>query len=148
MYTIEKAELISEQLRKFKDGYAHHASGHFGNIDFWIKEVLDALKAIDEHKLRFERLKINQQKWVDAHDTIVQDFCGICGGRCEFDYNGGYTPSPPKRKLGNEMKQVRIDLVNSAYYLLIKFYKQNLIDKNQLKDYCIKIGTSIDVSDL
>jgi hypothetical protein len=27
MYTIEKADLISEQLRRFTSGFAHHIAG-------------------------------------------------------------------------------------------------------------------------
>jgi hypothetical protein len=34
IYTIEKANLISEQLRKFTTGYTHHVVGQFSNIEF------------------------------------------------------------------------------------------------------------------
>lgn len=85
MYTIEKADLISEQLRRFTTGSARYVTGHYANIDFWLKEVLDALKAIDEHKVRFEQMIDAQKLWVDNHDSVVYNFCRICGGKCEFD---------------------------------------------------------------
>ena len=55
-YTIERAYLISEQLRKFTDSYAHMVAGQFANIDFWIIETVGAIRAIDEHNVRFEKM--------------------------------------------------------------------------------------------
>jgi len=56
IYTIEKANLISEQLRKFESGYAHHVAGHFSNINFWINEVIEGLETIDNYKKRYDSI--------------------------------------------------------------------------------------------
>jgi len=53
IYTIEKANLIAEQLQRFTTGYAFHVAGHFANIDFWLNEVQEALRAIDENTGRY-----------------------------------------------------------------------------------------------
>jgi len=84
IYTIEKANLITEQLRKFTVGYTHHVVGQFANIEFWINEVIEAIKTIDEHKNRFNNIYNAQKKWTEEHGTIVYDYCPMCKGRCEF----------------------------------------------------------------
>ena len=48
MYTLERAHLISEQLRKFTDSYAYMVAGQFANIDFWINETANSLKTIQK----------------------------------------------------------------------------------------------------
>jgi len=147
MYTLEKAALITEQLRKFKDGYAHHAAGQYSNLDFWINEVSDAAKVIDDYRLRFDRLSVGQKNWVVMHNTLVGTFCGICGGRCEFD-TGNKPPAPPMRYSSEPLNEARRELIDAAYFFLIKLYRQNLIDKTILKTYCNKLETSIDLEDL
>jgi len=61
IYTIEKANLISEQLRRFTDGYAHHVAGQFGNIAFWLHEVHESIKTIDEYNKRFNEMRDGQK---------------------------------------------------------------------------------------
>lgn len=56
IYTIEKANLVSEQLRKFTDSYAYMVAGQYANIDFWINETISAIQAIDEHNNRFNNM--------------------------------------------------------------------------------------------
>ena len=82
IYTIEKAKLVTEQLRKFTTAYTHHVVGQFANIEYWIDEVQVALKAIDEYGKRFTNIRDAQQAWIDAHGTKVYDYCPMCGGKC------------------------------------------------------------------
>jgi hypothetical protein len=145
IYTIEKANLITEQLRKFTSGYTHQTAGHFANIDFWIHEVIEALKTIDNYKSRFENLYNAQKKWVEAHGTIVYDYCPFCKGRCEFSDG---KPTLPTLKFKNEMKDARKNLVDTAYYFLVRSYKIGLLTREELKNMCDSIGTSIEPTDL
>ena len=39
IYTVKKAQLISEQLRKFSDSDSWMVVGQYVNIEFWINEV-------------------------------------------------------------------------------------------------------------
>lgn len=50
IYTIEKADLVTAQLRKFATDYSHHVVGQFANVDFWLQEVIDAQKIIDTYR--------------------------------------------------------------------------------------------------
>jgi hypothetical protein len=146
IYTIEKANLISEQLRRFTHGYAHHIAGQFENIDFWLTEVKVAMDTIDSYTKRFNKIRNGQKAWVDKHGTIEYDYCEICRGRCEFDNDG--TPSLPKRTSYHELKTTRKELVDNTYHLLIRFYKIGLLDQAELESKCSIIGTSVEPSDL
>ncbi|QHI38457.1 hypothetical protein IMCC3317_38500 [Kordia antarctica] len=145
MYTIEKAYLITEQLRKFTTGYTHHVVGHFANIDFWIHEVIEALKAIDEHKKRFDNIYNTQKYWTEEHGTIVHGYCQICNGRCEFSDG---KPTLPKLKYKSEKIDSRRELVDAAYFFLARCYRIGLLTSEDLKKRCDSIGTSIDPNDL
>lgn len=148
IYTIEKANLITEQLKKFTDSYAHMVAGQFINIDFWINEAISALKAIDEHNARFDKMYEAQKKWIDDKNVRVPDYCFICNGICELSTEHYKKPELPKRKAKNEKKEARKELVNSAYYFLIRCYKIDLLNEKEFKTYCNLIGTSIDPYDL
>lgn len=145
VYSIEKAILISEQLRKFKDCFAHQLAGHYANCGFWIKEVKESLLAIDEYNQRFKAMRETQSEWIKNHGKPIHDYCPVCNGRCEFS-NG--IPSLPERVESSLLKETRKNVVNSAYYFLVRCYNAQLMDLMVLEKYCSEIGTSIDPGDL
>lgn len=145
IYTIERANLISEQLRRFTTSYAHHVAGQFANIDFWLHEVQEAIKTIDEYNKRFNKMRDEQKKWVSSHETVVYGYCPICQGKCEL--SDGH-PSPLVRTPDNELKTARKNLVDSTYCFLLRCYRMKLLNKDLLEIKCEEIGTSIDPSDL
>lgn len=127
IYTIEKAKLISEQLRRFTTGYAHHVVGQFANVDFWLHEVQEAIKTIDAYNKRFNNMRDEQKRWVDSHGTVVYDYCPFCGGK--FEFADGY-PSPPVRTSNSEIMKVRKELVDTTYFFLLRYYRMRLLNKN------------------
>jgi len=145
IYTIEKANLIANQLKKFTTGYTHHVVGHYANLNFWLNEVVEALNAIDEHKDRFDGIYAAQKKWTEDHGTVVYDYCPVCQGKCEFSDG---KPILPKRKHRIEKVNSRKELVNAAYYFLTRCYRIGLLSQEELKSKCDLIGTSIDLNDL
>ena len=70
IYTVEKANLITKQLNKFKDNYAFMVAGQFANIEFWINEVETAITAIDEHNIRVTKKYDAQEKWIDEKKRL------------------------------------------------------------------------------
>lgn len=145
IYTIEKAKMITEQLKRFTTGYAHHVVGQFSNIDFWLKEVREAQETIDKYNVRFKNIKNTQEYWIENHGTEVYDYCPYCQGKCELS-NGN--PSPPKRVSSSDLSETRRELVYSAYFFLTRCFRMKLLDKEELKQKCDLIGTSIDPNDL
>ncbi len=150
IYTVERAELLTAQLTRFHHGRAHHLAGQFANLGFWMSEVESALATLDGHTARFEQLRDAQIAWVDAHKTKVpvHGFCGICGGKCEFDESEVQTPRPPKRLATREKTEARRALVDATYYLLTRFFRMGLLDEAALRTNCDRVGTSIDPADL
>jgi hypothetical protein len=148
IYTIEKANLVSEQLRKFTDSYAYMVAGQYANIDFWINETISAIQAIDEHNNRFNNMYNAQSNWIDDNNVKVPDYCYICNGICELSHNGYLTPELPRKRAKSEKQDARKILVDSAYYFLIRCYKIGLLNKIAFKRFCDKIGTGIDPFDL
>lgn len=145
IYTIEKANLVSEQLRKFKDCFAHQLAGHYANINFWINEVKKSLIALDEYNKRFNIMRDGQSDWIENHGEPIHEYCPVCKGKCEFS-NG--IPSLPRKVESSLLKETRKDLVNSTYYFLVRCYNSKLIDLKTLENYCSEVGTSIDPKDL
>ena len=148
MYTLERAHLISEQLRKFTDSYAYMVAGQFANIDFWINETVNSLKAIDGHNARFENMYNAQKYWIDEKNVKVPDYCFICNGICELSHEGYIKPELPKKRARIEKTETRKELVNAAYYFLVRCYRIGLLNQVEMKNHCDKIGTSIDPYDL
>ncbi|MBB4806321.1 hypothetical protein HNP38_001593 [Chryseobacterium defluvii] len=145
IYTIEKANLISEQLRKFKDAFNYQLAGHYGNINFWMNEVKESIIAIDNYNKRFKALSDCQKEWISNHNEPVHEYCHICGGKCEFS-NG--IPSPPRKIESSLLKETRKNLTDSAYYFLIRIYNSGMIDYTSLENLCNEIDLSIEPKDL
>ena len=148
IYTIEKANLITERLRRFTDSYAYMIAGQFANIDFWIDEVTNSIRAIDEHNLRFGKMCNAQKIWIEEKNVKVPNYCHICNGICELSAQHYKKPELPKQRAKSEKREARKELVDSAYYFLIRCYDVGLLNEEELRDYCNQIGTSIDLSDL
>ncbi|MEM6684343.1 MAG: hypothetical protein AAF617_00995 [Bacteroidota bacterium] len=148
IYTLEKAILITAQLRKFTHSYDYMLAGQFANIDFWINEVVVAIKAIDEHNARFNKMYDAQRSWIETYDTRVPDYCPICNGICELSTEHYVHPELPKRRSNMEKKETRKELVDAAYFFLIRCFKTGLIDTEKLTDFCDTIETGIDPYDL
>lgn len=145
IYTFEKSDLIANQLKKFTTGYTHHVVGQYANIDFWIDEVVASLKAIDEYKNRFDKLYTAQKNWTEDHGTVIHEFCPICNGKCEFSTG---KPRLPVLQYKSEKNDFRKELVDAAYFFLLRCFRIGLLTREALKQKCDTIGTSIDPNDL
>ena len=148
IYTLEKAVLVTKQLKKFTSSNDYMVAGQFANIDFWIHEVASAVKALDEHNIRFNKMNQAQKDWIEENDTRVPDYCHICNGICELSTEHYVKPELPKRRFNNDKKEIRKELVNAGYYFLIRCFKMKILNKEQINVFCNKIGTSIDPYDL
>lgn len=148
IYTVERAALITTQLKKFTDSYAFIVAGQFANLDFWIDEVVSAKMALDGHKARFDKMYEAQINWIEKKQVRVPDYCHICNGICELSHERSVKPTLPKNRFSSQKKESRKELIDSAYYFLVRCHKLGLINEKEIKEYCDIIGTSIDPSDL
>jgi hypothetical protein len=145
IYTIEKANLIIEQLTKFKSMPTYKLSGHIANFEFWEAEVKSALKAIEEHYKRFKTMSNAQLNYIENHGEPIHEFCTVCNGVCEFSTG---KPSLPKRIVNSELKEVKTELLNTYYFLLVRSFNSKIIDIKQLEKHCNEVEISFDETDL
>ena len=145
IYTIERANLLIEQFRRFKSHHAHHLAGLYANVDFWLNEVQETYHTIDDYNSRFTKLRSAQEKWVNEYDTKVYNFCPACGGKCEFDDG---IPSPTNRTSSSDLQRVRLELKEAAREFLLRCFRTGLVDEDGLNELCNRIGTSLEPSDL
>lgn len=148
IYTIERANLITKKLRMFTDSNTYIVAGQFANIDFWIEETISSIRAIDEHNVRFEKMYEAQKNWIEEKNVKEPNYCHICNGICELTAQHYKKPELPKQRAKNEKKESKKELVDSAYYFLVRCFKIGLLNKEDLKNYCNQIGTNIDPDDL
>jgi len=148
IYTVEKANLITKKFKKFRDGNDYLVAGQFANIDFWIEETIAALKAIDEHKIRFERMCTAQEIWVEEYNVRIPNHCIICEGICELMQGHDRKPELPIQYAKSDKTESRKELTESAYHFLTRCYRLGLLTFDALKLKCDSIGTSIDPYDL
>jgi len=149
IYTIHKAQLIGEQLRKFSDADSWIVVGQFVNLEFWLEEVQSAMKALDEHNLRFDKIYDSQKKYIESHSIQIPDHCPICLGICELG-SGSRKPNLPKKssETKTDKKESRKKLLDAVYYFLLRCYKLKLLTEDELRKKCDLVGTSIDLDDL
>lgn len=145
IYTIERANLLAEQFRRFKSSHAHHLAGLFANVEFWLHEVEEAYRAIDEYNERFFVLREAQEEWVEQFDVKESRFCPICRGKCEFDDG---TPQPPRRTPSADLQAARDALREEAREFLMRGFRAGMLDENDLREMCARIGTGLELSEL
>lgn len=147
IYTIERANLLADQFRRYNAHHAHHLAGIFSNVDFWLHEVEEAYRAINEYNHRFEKLREAQKNWVKQYDVRVHRFCPVCGGRCELGCDDG-TPQPPQRTSSHDLEAARVSLREEARNFLLRCYRTGLMDEENLREMCARIGTGLEHSEL
>ncbi len=146
-YSIERANLIAQQLAVFSSAYAHHLRGHFANLDFWIGEATLAMGVLDEYPQRFAAMRDAQAEWVRAHDTVVGTYCPHCGGRCELGPKMK-PPDPPIAIAPQAFEAARRRLRDAAYQFLLRGHRAGLLDEGALREHCGRVGTGVDQADL
>lgn len=133
------------QLEKLATYNVHQLAGQFANLDFWIAEAAHSISVIDNYPTRFAQMRDAQLRWVDAHGTVVSDYCPHCGGACEF---GPQRPSPPTRIPSSQLDAARRSVKDATYHLLLRLYRAGWIDEIRLRAVCDQVGTSVDIADL
>jgi len=145
IYSLAKAELIKEQIRRFTTSYSHHLSGQFANFEFWVSEIEAALEVLNKYNSRFNLMRDAQKDWIEAHGVVVHEYCPACQGRCEFSDG---VPSPPIRYSGKAIEAMHRELSDTAYEYFLRCYRIGLLDMENLKEVCARIGTGLDPNDL
>ncbi|UPQ79349.1 hypothetical protein M0M57_00580 [Flavobacterium azooxidireducens] len=89
-----------------------------------------------------------QEKWIEEKNVKISEYCYICNDICELSKEHYKKPELPKQRAKNDKNDSRKELVNAAYYFLVRCFKLELLNENLLRGFCDQIGTSIDPNDL
>ena len=139
-YSTDIAEILTDQLAKFTTLNRHQLAGQTANLDFWLAEVRHCLDVIDGYVRRFDRLKTAQGKHISQHHTVEFDLDDPC---CIRD-----TAAPPTRVPHRELQGSRRDLCEATYRLLLRCFKEGLMDAPALRQECGRLGIGVDVADM
>lgn len=90
-----------------------------------------------------------RKKWIDTNNILIPNNCPICHGICEFGHEFK-TPKLPKKsgEINKQKKQSKSELLDSAYFFLLRCFELGIISEEELKIRCREIGTSVDLNDL
>ena|SRR5690349_11261304 len=143
-YSIERANLIADQLERLATQNLHQLAGQVANLAFWVSEAVGAVSTIDDYPARFRRLREAQVGWVKAHGTRVSGYCRICGGACEL---GPTTPEPPRRIHAEDLEAARQGVRQAARRYLLRLYRAHLLDEDAVRRACREIGAAVETED-
>ncbi|MBL9147321.1 MAG: hypothetical protein JNM94_01370 [Phycisphaerae bacterium] len=144
-YSIERASLLAEQLRQLASRHPHQLAGHAANLDFWVGEVSDSLRALDGYNERFRRMRAAQLAWTRERRTRVRGYCPICKGACEL---GPSAPPPPERTPIEEIESARAGLRAALRRLLARIDDLELRAEAELRSMAACVGVTLEREDL
>jgi hypothetical protein len=144
-YSVNLAEVITQQMVRFATLNRHQLAGHLLNLDFWLDEIRHALSVIDGYQPRFRKLKEAQEKFGGPPPPTPPSRLRKLRGVPEFF---GGTPPLPHRISDSDLAEARRALVDAGYGWLRRCYREGLLTKDQFRVHCESLGTSIDPADL
>ena len=144
-YSIAKATVIAEQLRRLSTQHAHQLAGHVSNLAFWMAEAQAAVVVIQDYPARFRRLRDAQVAWVRSRDTKVPFYCPLCEGECEFS---PATPQGPHRIPSEQLAAARAEVRQAAAQFLLRLLRSGMIALSELERYRDELELPIEPEDL
>jgi hypothetical protein len=139
-YSVEIADILTDQLRRFVTLNRHQLVGHVANLDFWVAEVRHCLDVLDGYPARFERMKAAQEEYVSQHGTVEYDLNDPC---CTWG-----RAAAPARTPAEERKKARGSLCDATYGFLVRCFRERMIDEAELRRECGTFGIGIEATDL
>jgi hypothetical protein len=139
-YSTDLANLLTGQLTKFTTLNRHQLAGQVANLDFWLAEARHCLEVLDSYPLRFERLQAAQTEYVQQHNTIEFSLDDPCCTKS--------TAAKPIRIRDEDRSGPRRELCDAVYRLLLRCYRERLIDEPRLLQACKFLDISVESGDL
>jgi hypothetical protein len=144
-YSIAKATLIADQLKRLATQHPHQVAGQLSNLPFWMAEAAAAIAVIKDYPARFRKLRDAQVAWVRSRDVRVPFHCPVCQGECEFS---PATPELPHRIPSEELTAAHDEVRRAAARLLLRFYRSGLMIPSELQHYASDLELPIEPEDL
>jgi hypothetical protein len=144
-YSIAKATLIADQLRRLSTQHPHQLAGQLSNLAFWMTEAAAAIAVIHDYRARFRKLRDAQVAWVRSRDVKVPFYCPVCQGECEFSPG---TLDGPHRIPSEELNAASDEVRRAAAQLLLRLNRSGLIVSSELHRYANDLELPIEPEDL
>ncbi|MEM8556809.1 MAG: hypothetical protein AAGG50_03100 [Bacteroidota bacterium] len=131
-YSIERAELVSDQIRRLATQNPFQLAGQYRNLDFWLDEAASALTTLTTYPQRFTRLRDGTKTWIAEHGSLVVDYCSICQGPCELEK--ARSAPLPKRTSSRERNDAEKGIREAVRLIALRLYRSHFIDEGQLRE--------------
>lgn len=147
-YSLEIAGAVSRTVGKFTTLNNYQLAGHVANLDFWIRQVKNALDAVDGYSKRQRTLEQAQKQYIDAHDTRQ-----FSKEQMELHREFPSEPLPGKvtpdrwRIDSETLKAKRREVVDSFYRFLLRCHKEELIHDEDARRMLSECGIGIEPGD-
>jgi hypothetical protein len=147
-YSLDIADAVSRTVGKFATLNNYQLAGHVANLDFLIRQVKNALDAVDGYSKRQRTLEQAQKKYIDAHDTRR-----FSKEQMELHREFPDEPLPSKvttdrwRIDSETLKTKRREVVDSFYRFLLRCHKEELIRDEDARRALSECGIGIEPGD-
>jgi hypothetical protein len=149
-YSIEIADVVSRTVGKFVTLNSYQLAGHLANLDFWIRQVANALDAIDGYSNRQRTLELAQKRYISTHDTRRFSEEQMALYR-EFPDEPAYEPGtvrPDRWRIDSEtLKTKRREVVDSFYRFMLRCHKERLVSDDRAKEVLSECGIGVEPGD-
>jgi hypothetical protein len=150
VYTLEIADALIRTVGKFVTLNNYQLAGHVANLDFWTRQIKNALDAVDGYPKRQRNLQQSQKQYISAHDTrrfSAEDAVL----HQEYPYESMYEGDkvrPDKWRIDSEtLKSKRREIVDSFYRFLLRCHQEKLVDVEQAHKALSECGIGIEPGD-
>jgi hypothetical protein len=146
-YSLEIADAVSKTVGKFATLNNYQLAGHIANLDFWIRQVNNALDAIDGYSKRQRLLEEAQKQYIAVHDT--RRFSkGELELHSEFPEEPLSGARPDRWRIDSEtVKSTRREVVDAFYRFLVRCHKEKVISDEGAKHALSKCGIGVEPGD-
>lgn len=126
-------------MTKFTTLNRHQLAGHVANLDFWLAETRHALDGLDGYRVRFERMKAAQSRFISVNPDRLDDVNnplqvrGIVG---------------PFRLPDDDLSTSRRQLCDALYRFLLRCFRERLLDAATLRQACEALDIGVESRDL
>jgi hypothetical protein len=147
-YSLEIADAVSRTIGKFVTLNNHQLAGHLANLEFWTRQIENALDAVDGYAKRQRTLEQAQKQYIKTHET--RQF-SIDENEARRKYENEFGPIravPDRSRIDAEtLATKRRNIVDSFYRFILRCFKERLLTKEEARQALDKLGIGMEPGD-
>ncbi len=137
-YSTDITNVLAAQLERFASSNRHQLASQLANLDFWLIQIEQCLRTLDDYPTRFKRLKAAHDEYVARHKVVA------------FDLQEPELKWKPmvERLPDSELKKARHRLCEAAYKWLTRCAREQILDEARVRVACTRLGIGVEATDL